>query len=175
MQRFCSYTSTPPNLSVVFSKFVSCIYLLNNFVVQFLSCVWLFLTATNCSMPGFPVLNQLLELAQTYVHWVGDAIQLSCPLSSPSPPAFSLFQHQSFPVSWLFTCDHSIGVSASVSVLPMFVHGWFPLGLTSLIPLQSQGLWRVSSKTTVQKHQFFGTQLSLLSNSHIHTSLLEKP
>ena len=126
MQIFCSYTSTPHNLSVVFSKFVSCIYLLNYFVVQLLSCVWLFLTAMDCSTPGFPVLHQLLEPAQTHVHWVGDAIQPSRPLSSPSPPAFSLSQHQSFPVSWLFTWGQSVGASASVSVLPMDIQGWFP-------------------------------------------------
>ena len=161
MQIFCSYTSTPHNLSVVFSKFVSCIYLLNYFVVQLLSCVWLFLTAMDCSTPGFPVLHQLLEPAQTHVHWVGDAIQPSRPLSSPSPPAFSLSQHQSFPVSWLFTWGQSVGASASVSVLPMDIQGWFPLGLTSLISLQSQGLSRVLSNTTVQKHHFFSAQLSL--------------
>ena len=85
---------------------------------------------------SFPVLYQLLEPAQTHVHWVGEAIQPSRPLSSPSPPAFSLSQHLSFPVSWLFTCGQSVGASASVSVLPMDVQGWFPLGLTVLISSQ---------------------------------------
>ena len=63
----------------------------------------------------------------------------------------------------------SIGVSASASVLPMNIQGWFPLGLTGLIFLQFKGLSRVFSNTTVQKHQFFSAQLSLWSNSHIHT------
>ena len=78
-------------------------------------------------------------------------------------------------MSQLFTSgDQSIGASASASVLPMDIQGLFPLGLTGLISLQSKGLSRVFSSTTVQKHQFFGTQLSLWSNSHIHTCLLEK-
>ena len=69
----------------------------------------------------------------------------------------------------------SMGASTSSSVFPMNIQDWFPLGLTGLISLQSKGLPRVFSNTTVQKHQFFGTQLSLWSNSHIHTWLLEKP
>ena len=69
----------------------------------------------------------------------------------------------------------SIGASASASVLPMNIQDWFPLGLTGLMSLQSKRLSRVFSNTTVQKHQFFGTQLFLWSNSHIHTWLLEKP
>ena len=68
-----------------------------------------------------------------------------------------------------------IGASASESVLPMNIQDWFPIGLTHFISLQSKGLSRVFSNTTVQKHQFFGTQLSLWSNSDIHTWLLEKP
>ena len=69
----------------------------------------------------------------------------------------------------------NIGVSASTSVLPMNSQDWFPLGLTSFISLQSKGLSRVFSNTTVQKHQFFGTQPSLWSSSHIRTWLLEQP
>ena len=81
----------------------------------------------------------------------------------------------SFPMSWLFaSCDQSIGASASASVLPMNTYGWFPLGLTGLISFQPQRLWRVFSSTTIWKHQFFGAQFSLWSNSHIHTWLLEK-
>ena len=68
-----------------------------------------------------------------------------------------------------------IGVSASASVLPMNIQDWFPLGLTGLISLLSKGFSRVLSSTTVQKHQFFGAQPSLWSNSYIHTWLLEKP
>ena len=72
----------------------------------------------------------------------------------------------SFPMSWLFTSgDQDIGASASASVLPMSIHGWFPLGWT-LISLLSKGLSRVISSTTVQKHQFFSTLLSLWSSSH---------
>ena len=79
----------------------------------------------------------------------------------------------SFPMSRLFTSGgQSIGASALVSVLPMYIHKWFPLGLTGLI-LQSEGLSRVFSSTTVWKHQFFGTQPALWSNSHIHKWLLE--
>ena len=82
----------------------------------------------------------------------------------------------SFLMSQLFALgDQSIGVSASASVLPMNIQDWFPLGWTGWISLQSKGLSRVFSNTTVQKHQFFGTQPFLWSNSHIHTWLLEKP
>ena len=80
----------------------------------------------------------------------------------------------SFPMSQLFTSGlQSIGVAASTSVLPMNTQDWSPLGWTGWISLQSKGLSRVFSNTTVQKHQFFGAQLSLKSNSHIHTWLLE--
>ena len=82
----------------------------------------------------------------------------------------------SFPMSQFFTSGgQSIGVSASASVLPMNTQDWYPLRWTSWITLLSKGLLRVFSNTTVQKHQFFGTQPSLWSNSHIHTWLLEKP
>ena len=82
----------------------------------------------------------------------------------------------SFPMSRLLTSgDQSIGASASASVLPMNIQGWSPLELTGLISLQSKGLSRVFSSTTVWKHQFFSTQVSLWSNSQIYTWLLEKP
>ena len=82
----------------------------------------------------------------------------------------------SFPMSQFFTSGgQNIEVSASASVLPMNIQDWFPLGWTGWISLLSKGLSRVFSNTTVQKHQFFGAQLSLWSNSHIHTWLLEKP
>ena len=189
----------------------------------------------DCSTPGFPVLLHFPEFAQLHVHWVGDAIQPSYPLSSPSPPALNLSQHQglfqhtispissvniccsvpqscptlhnfmdcsmpgfpvlhhnpgacsnlrplswwchptvlssvipfssclqsfpasgAFPMSQLFASGgQSIGVSASV--LSMNIQDWFPLGLTGLISLQSNGLSRVFSNITVQKHQFFST------------------
>ena len=78
-------------------------------------------------------------------------------------------------MSWhLASGGQSIGATALASVLPVNFQGWFPLGLTSLISLQSKGFSRVFSSTTVQKHQFFSTQLSLWSNFHICTWLLEK-
>ena len=109
----------------------------------------------DCSMLGFPVHHQLLELAQTHVHWVGDATQQFHPLLSPSPPAFNVSQHQGFfPWSQFFaTGDQIIGVSTSASVLPMNIQDWFPLGLIDLISLQSKRFSRVFSNTTVQKHQ----------------------
>ena len=80
----------------------------------------------------------------------------------------------SFPISWLFASDsQSIGASASATVFPMNIQNWFPLGVTSLI-LQSKGLSRAFSNTTVQKHQFFSIQPSLWFHSHIHPWLLEK-
>ena len=89
---------------------------------------------------------------------------------------------QSFPASGFFLMSQlfpsggqSIGASASASVLPMNIQAWFPLGLTGLIALQSKGLSRVFSNTTVQEHQFSGAQPSLWSKSHIRTWLLEKP
>ena len=82
----------------------------------------------------------------------------------------------SFQMSQLFvSCGQCIGVSASTSVLPMNIQDWFPLWWTGSVSLQSKGLSRVFSNTTVQKHQFFGSQFSLLSNCHIHTWPLEKP
>ena len=92
-----------------------------------------------------------------------------------SPCTQSLPASGSFPMSQLFTWGgQSIGVSASASVLPMNTQDWSPLGWTGWICLQSEELSRVFSNTTVQKHQFFGTQLSSQSNSHIHTWPLEK-
>ena len=83
---------------------------------------------------------------------------------------------RSSPVSWLFaSCGQSTAASASASVLPVNTQGCFPLGFAALISLQSNGLSRVFSNTTIWKHQFFGTQPSLWSNSHICSWLLEKP
>ena len=108
----------------------------------------------DCSTPGLPIHHQLPEFTQTHVHRADDAIQPSHSLSSPSPPAFNLSQHQGFfPLSQFFSSgDQSIGVSASASVLPMNIQDWFPLGWTGWISLQSKGLSRVFSNTTVQKH-----------------------
>ena len=99
-------------------------------------------------------------------------------ISSSATP-FSFCFHSfpasgSFPLSQLFPSGgQRIGASASVSVFPMSIQGWFPVGWTDLISLQSKGLSRVLSSTTVQKHKFFSTQPSLWSSSHIHTGLLE--
>ena len=111
----------------------------------------------------------------------------SCPLSRWCHPTISSSvipfssRLQSFPASKSFQMSQffasggqSIGVSVSASVLPMDIKDWFPLGWTGWISLQFKGLSRVFSNTTVQKHQFFGTQLSSQSNSHIHTWPLEK-
>ena len=133
------------------------------------------LRSMDCNMPGFPVHYQLPEFTQTHVHLVSDAIQPS------HPPSFSSCLQSfpasgSFPTSQFFTSGgQSIGLSASASVLPMIIQDWFHLRLTGLISLQSKGLSSVFSNSTVQKHQFFGTQLSFWSSSHIPTRLLEKP
>ena len=131
----------------------------------------------NCSTPSLPVHHQLWEFTQAHVHQVGDAIQPSHPLLSPfSSCPQSLPASESFPMSQLFAWGgQSTGVSASASVLPMNTQDWSPLGWTGWISLQSKGLSRVFSNTSVQKHQFFGAQISSQSNSHIHTWPLEKP
>ena len=126
----------------------------------------------NRRMPDLPVHHQLPEFTQTHVHRVGDAIQPSHPLSSPSPPAPNPSQHQGL-FQWVNSLH--IGLTASASVLPMNTQNWSPLGWTGWISLQSKGLSRVFSNTTVQKHQFFGIQLSSQSSSHIHTWPLENP
>ena len=106
-----------------------------------------------------------IELVMPSKHLILCAPLFSCLQSFPASG--------SFPMSQFFASDgQNIGVSASI--LPMNIQGWFLLGLTSLIFLLSKGLSRVFSNTTVQKHQFFCTQLSLKFNSHIHTRLLEK-
>ena len=131
----------------------------------------------DCSIPGFPVDYQLLKLAQIHVHWVGVIVQSSHLLLSPSPPGFNLSQYQGlFPVSQFFASSgKNIEALASALVLPRNVQDWFPLRLTDLIFLKSKGLSRVFPNAKVQKHHFFDAQLSLWSNSHIHTWLLEKP
>ena len=106
--------------------------------------------------------------------WCHPAISSSVvPFSSwPQSLPASEFVSMSQRFAW---GGQSTGVSASASVLPMKTQDWSPLGWTGCISLQSRGLSRVFSNTTVQKHQFFGAQLSSQSNSHIHTWLLEKP
>ena len=109
----------------------------------------------------------LLELTQTHVHWVGDAIQPSHPRSSLSSCLQSFPASGSFPMSQFFpSSGESIGASASAPVLPMNIQNWFPLGLTGVISVLSKGLSKVFSNTTVQNHQFFVVQPCLWSNSH---------
>ena len=132
--------------------------------------------STGCSTPGFPGPHCLPEFAQLHVHRVGDAIQPSHPLSSPSPPAVYLSQHQGlsnesalhirWPKDWSF--KFSISPSNEYSGLISFRMDWLDLLLV-------HGFSRVFSNTIVQKHRFFSAQLSPQSNSQIHTLPLEKP
>ena len=130
----------------------------------------------DCSTPGLPVHHQLLEFTQTHVHWIGDAIQPSHLLSSPSPmppipPSIRVLSNESairirWPKYWSF----------SPSISPSNEHpGLVSFRMDCWISLQSKGLWRVFSNITLQKHQFFGAQLSSQSNSHVHPWLLENP
>ena len=128
------------------------------------------------STPGFPVHHQLPEPAQTH-SWSWWCHPTIASFVVPFSSCFQSFPaSQSFLMSQLFASGgQSIGASASASVLPMNIQDWSPLGLTGWILSQSKGLSRIFSRTIVWKHQFFSTQLSLWSNSHIHTWLLEKP
>ena len=129
----------------------------------------------NHSTPGLPVHHQLLEFTQSHVHRVGDAIQPSHPLSSPSPPAPNASQHQGR-FQWVNSL-HQVAkvVEFQSQHHPKNTQDWSPLGWPGWISLQSKGLSRVVSNTTVQKHQFLSTQHSSQSHSHIHTGPLEKP
>ena len=144
--------------------------------VQSLSRVWLFV------IPWTAAHQASLSITNS------GAYSNSCPLSRWCHPTTSssivpfssclrsFSASGSFPMSQFFASGgQSIGVSASISVLPMNIQDWFPLGWTGWISLHSKGLSRVFSNTTVQKHQFFGAQLSLESISHIHMWLPEKP
>ena len=143
---------------------------------QSLSRVWLFATPwTTAHQASLSIANSQSFLNSCQVsRWCHPTISSSvvpfsfCPQSFPAPGSFLM--SQSFALG-----DQSMGVSASTSVLPMNIQDWFPLGWTGWVSLQSKGPSRVFSNTTVQKYQFFGTQLSLWSNSHIHTWQLEKP
>ena len=130
----------------------------------------------DCSMPGLSLPHHLSKFAQVHVDCIGDAIQPSHPLITlfSCPPSFSA--SGPFPVSQLFTSnDQNTGVSASASVFPMSIQGWFILRLTGLISLLSKGLLGVFSRTTVQRHQFFGVLPSLWSSSHNHLWPLGSP
>ena len=145
------------------------------FIVRFFwSVAKLCLTLCNTidySMPGFPVLHYLLEFAQPHVHWVNDAIQPSHPLSSPSPalkskdPSISVFSNESFlRIRWTKDWSFSFSISPSneYSRPISFRIDWLDLAVQgTLKSLLQKERKKVFSKTTVQKHQFFGTQLSL--------------
>ena len=140
-------------------------------IVRLLSHVWL-CDLMDCGTPGFPLLHHLPELAQTLVHWVGDAIQPSHPLSSPSSPA------PIFPSIRVFSSESALHIRWSVSfnINPPNEHsGLISFRMDWLDLLAVQWTLKVFPNTTVQMLQFFGPQPSLLSNSHIHTWLLEKP
>ena len=106
----------------------------------------------DCSSPGLPVHHQFPELAQSHIHQVSDVIQPSHSLSSPYPPVFNLSQHQHL-FQWVSSSHQvakSIGVSTSTSVLPLNIQDWFPLGWSPWVSLQSKGLSRLFSNTTVK-------------------------
>ena len=127
-------------------------HMLRSVVVQSLSRVFLFVApSTEAPQPGSRVLPCLLEAVPTLVHRVGDAIQPAHPLSSPFSSRLQSFPASgSFQMSQLFASGgQRIGASASASVLPRNIQGLFPLGLTGLLSLQSKGLSRVFSSTTV--------------------------
>ena len=148
-------------------------YLLFIVAVQLLRHVWL-CSPIDCSTPGFPFLYHLPEFAQTHVHWVDDSIQ-PC---HPVVPISSWLQ--SFPTSWSFPMSQLFPLSGQILEPQLqnqsfqwlfkvdFLQDW-------LISLLSKGLSRVFSSITGQNHQFFDTQHSFWSNSHIHIWLLEKP
>ena len=140
--------------------------------VKLLSHVWLLVTpwTTTCQASLSVIYSKSCPLSR----WCQPTISSSVvPFSSYLQ---SFLASGSFPASQFFASGgQSIGASASTSVLPMNIQDWFPLGLIDWIYLPSKRLSRVFSNTTVQKHQFFGAQLSLQSNALIHTWLLEKP
>ena len=143
----------------------------------------------DCSTPGFPVHHQLLELTQTHVHQVREAIQPSCPLFSLSRLAFHLCSFRVFPndlalcfhqniLQWVSSSHQGtkvLEIQLQHQSFQMNIQGWFPLGLTGLISFQTKGLSAVFSSTTIWKHQFFSAQSSFWSNSHICIQPLEKP
>ena len=145
----------------------------NCFVVQSLSCVGRFATPcmVACQASLFFTISLSLLKLMSIDWWCHSTISpsfvpfSSCLQSFPASGTFSVSQ-------FLPSCGQIIGISASASVLPMNIQDSFSLRLTDLISLQSKGLLRVFSNTTVQKLQYFSTQLSLQSYSHIHTSLL---
>ena len=144
--------------------------------VQSLSCVWRFVTPWIAArQASLSIINSRSSLRLTSIesvipssHLILRRLSSSCPISLPAS--------ESFPMSQLFTGGgQSTGASALTSFLPKKSQGWSPSEWTGWISLQSNGLSRVFSNTTVQKHQFFGIQPSSQSNSHIHIWPQEKP
>ena len=143
--------------------------------IQLLIHLRLFVTPwTTAHQASLSIINSRSSPKLMSIDWCHPTISSSagpfsfCPKSFPASGSFQMSQ--------LFASgSHSIGVSASTSVLPMNTQDWSPLRQTGWTSLQSKGLSRVFSNITVQKHQFFRAQLSSHSNSHIHTWLLEKP
>ena len=130
-------------------------------------------TAAHQASLSFTISWNLLKLKSIDLVMPSNYLVLSHPLLLPSifSNELALFIRVFYNKSALHIRGQSVGASASF--LPMNIQGWFPVGLTSLISLQSKGLSRVFSSTTVRKHQFFSAQYSLWSNSHIHTWWLE--
>ena len=128
----------------------------------------------DCSTPGLPVhpqLPELLKLMSIESVMPSNHLILCRPLLFPPSvfPSIRVFSNE-----WLFTSGGQ-NIGAAASVLPVNIQDWIPLGVNGLITWLSKGLSRVFTSTTIWNHQFFSTQPSLWSNSHIHTWLLEKP
>ena len=147
--------------------------------VQSLSCVWLFVTPwTTTRQDSVTITNSQSPTKPMSIESAMPSNHLILCRSFFFPPSIfpSIRVSSNESMSPFFASGGQIiGVSTSASILPMNIQAWVLLGWTGLISLQSKGLSRVFSSTTVQKHQFFSAQISLYSNSHIHTWLLEKP
>ena len=138
-------------------------------VVSDFSTPW---TVAHQSSLSFPIFQSLLELMSIELVMPSSHLVLCCPLlllPSIFPSIRVFYKESTFHIRWPKYWSFNFSIS-----LPMNIQDLFPLGLTGLISLMSKGVWRVFSNTTVQKHQFFDTQPSLWSNSHICTWLLEK-
>ena len=152
-------------------------------IVRYHSFLWLSSVQLSCSVlsnlfqiPDFLIHHKLLEFANLISNksLISSNHLILCHTLSSCFQSFP--ESEAFPMSLFFTSgDQSIGASASASVLPMNIQGWFHLGLTGFISLLFKGLSRVFFNTTIQKQQFFSAQLSSQSNSHIHTWLLDGP
>ena len=167
--RVVFYLEESCNKFILSSPFWQTVFFLIVIVfVQSLSCVWLFATrwtaAHQASLPPLP--PRIFSNSCPSSQWCHPTISSSVVHFSSCLQSFPA--SVSLPMSQLLASGgQRIGASASVSVLPMNIQGWFPLGSTGLISLQSKGLSRVFSSTTGQKHQFFGAHLSLWSNSYL--------